>query len=643
MSRQQHTSSDERLLLISLFKEKASVLLSKKTEGKKALSKAKAWEDITSALNAAALGPPRSVKQTKKLWENMKGRAKKLYRNESNRTDGSGPPHYCDMISAKVIDIIIKDLNSDTNSKDLKNESTCGMDDNETGCSGVSQLEICCVREEGQESFMDVNAEDEGTLGSDYTADTDVNKTVGHLSPADSDSLDLGDSRISSIPNMQDPLYLPPSELGDKKPTFSDCQVSDIDENVSTAADQLSIGIEGPKMDCGLSTEATTSRAATPLRKRLKFSEGEWYNTSAARKNKEHEIIMNVQKAKLQAQEAKLKHLDKQELIDAEKLKQMQMQSLLNAHLLESVTQWKEVAVSVQETVEKLKNFYQGGETSMADKNFSKGTPVTKKSGDGSVHLKPKESSSSVLECLYEDSAFADVTLTAQGQSVRAHRAVLSAKSLYFREVLQASPYQHPIIIMPLDVQFRDLQAIISYIYKGEITLPSENLKSLLKTADALQISDLARVDVLGMTAIDSEAIASCKTERVHSQTANSINEQKEDMYSELSLPVITRKDKLHSNRAECDFLLSSRKRPREEAFSETELVMSDQTLSKSPRLAENNDSATPDGTSVLAEAEVEDFEEHEVKVEDFEEHEVISFRMPLLLQQKCLNMSGRD
>lgn len=187
---------------------------------------------------------------------------------------------------------------------------------------------------------------------------------------------------------MQDPFHLPLSELENERPAFSDCQasdtnevstaagplsnsperpafsgsqVSDTDDRVSTAADQLSNSIEGLKLGCGISTEATTSRVATPLRKRLRFSEEECYNASVALKNKEHKIIMNVQRAKLQAQEAKLKHLDKQAMIDDEKLKQMQMQSLLNAHLLESVTQWKEIAVSVQETVEKVKHFYQVG------------------------------------------------------------------------------------------------------------------------------------------------------------------------------------------------------------------------------------------------------------------------------------------
>nr|XP_027231621.1 uncharacterized protein LOC113823197 isoform X2 [Penaeus vannamei] len=465
-------------------------------------------------------GTSQKRQANEELWENMKSRAKKLYGIEGNRIDGSVHAQHYDVISAKVFDIISKDLNRNIKTRDVNSDPTCGTDG--AGCSGGSQAEMCRVREECQETFMDETAEDEDTLGADDTIAFDVvNKTVGLPFPVGNDSLDLGDSRISSVPDVQNARELPSSELENKRPSFSDSQVSlidhlpnsperpalcgnrtsDSDERGLAAAARLSHISEGPKLGCDISAGTTTSGAASPLRTRLKFSEEECYTASDAFQKKEHKLLMNVQKAKLQAQEAKLKHLDKQALIDAEKLKQMQMQSLLNAHLLESITQWKEIAVSIQETVDKLKNFYQVGETSAADKNSTKGTSATEKSSDGSVHLKPKENPSSVLESLYEDLAFADVTLTAQGQSVRAHRAVLSAKSLYFKEVLQSNPYQHPIIIMPLDVQFSDLQAIISYIYKGEITLPSENLQSLLKTANALQISDLARADVLGRTA----------------------------------------------------------------------------------------------------------------------------------------------
>ncbi|XP_063615787.1 uncharacterized protein LOC134788968 [Penaeus indicus] len=74
-----------------------------------------------------------------------------------------------------------------------------------------------------------------------------------------------------------------------------------------------------------------------------------------------------------------------------------------------------------------------------------------------------------ILKGLLEDASFADVTLTAEGQSLKAHKAVLSAMSPYFKSVLQNNPSPHPIIIMPLDMQFEDLKGIIDYIYVGDI------------------------------------------------------------------------------------------------------------------------------------------------------------------------------
>ncbi|XP_050724833.1 protein tramtrack, beta isoform-like isoform X3 [Eriocheir sinensis] len=100
-----------------------------------------------------------------------------------------------------------------------------------------------------------------------------------------------------------------------------------------------------------------------------------------------------------------------------------------------------------------------------------------------------------VLEALARDESFMDVTLTAQGRSLKAHKSVLSAVSSYFRGVLRDNPCQHPIIIMPRDVRFEELYSIVNYIYKGEMTVAAEDLTSLLKTAEILQVSGLAPSD----------------------------------------------------------------------------------------------------------------------------------------------------
>ncbi|XP_069990406.1 uncharacterized protein [Penaeus vannamei] len=109
-----------------------------------------------------------------------------------------------------------------------------------------------------------------------------------------------------------------------------------------------------------------------------------------------------------------------------------------------------------------------------------------------------------ILKGLQEDATFADVTLTAEGQSLKAHKAVLSVMSPYFRGVLQNNPSPHPIIIMPLDMRFEDLKGIIDYIYMGEITVPSENLSSLFFAAKVLQITGLSPAGTKGVRARDA-------------------------------------------------------------------------------------------------------------------------------------------
>ncbi|XP_047489964.1 zinc finger and BTB domain-containing protein 9-like isoform X2 [Penaeus chinensis] len=106
-------------------------------------------------------------------------------------------------------------------------------------------------------------------------------------------------------------------------------------------------------------------------------------------------------------------------------------------------------------------------------------------------HLQHNNHLMTVLSALAQDEVFVDVTLTAQGHSVKAHKSVLSAMSPYFKGVLQDNPCQHPIIIMPHDVKFEELVNIINYIYKGEVTVGAGEVKSLLKAAEVLQVTGL--------------------------------------------------------------------------------------------------------------------------------------------------------
>lgn len=90
---------------------------------------------------------------------------------------------------------------------------------------------------------------------------------------------------------------------------------------------------------------------------------------------------------------------------------------------------------------------------------------------------------------------------------------VLSACSPYFKSLLevilqflnrlsiiktnennklkQENPSKHPIIILK-DVSYTHLQAILEFMYAGEVNVSQEQLPAFLKTADRLKVKGLA-------------------------------------------------------------------------------------------------------------------------------------------------------
>nr|CAD7590747.1 unnamed protein product [Timema genevievae] len=86
---------------------------------------------------------------------------------------------------------------------------------------------------------------------------------------------------------------------------------------------------------------------------------------------------------------------------------------------------------------------------------------------------------------------FVDVTLAAEGQSVKCHKVILSACSPYFEKLLSENPCEHPIIIMK-DLKFSHIQALVDFMYNGEVNVIENELPSLLAAAKTLQIKGLA-------------------------------------------------------------------------------------------------------------------------------------------------------
>lgn len=55
----------------------------------------------------------------------------------------------------------------------------------------------------------------------------------------------------------------------------------------------------------------------------------------------------------------------------------------------------------------------------------------------------------------------------------------------------QENPSKHPIIILK-DVAYSHLQAILEFMYAGEVNVSQDQLPAFLKTADRLKVKGLA-------------------------------------------------------------------------------------------------------------------------------------------------------
>lgn len=72
---------------------------------------------------------------------------------------------------------------------------------------------------------------------------------------------------------------------------------------------------------------------------------------------------------------------------------------------------------------------------------------------------------------LLDRGCFCDVTLACDGQTLKAHRVVLSACSTYFDSILtNCNSEKDPIVILK-DVKFIDIKYLVEFMYKGEINV----------------------------------------------------------------------------------------------------------------------------------------------------------------------------
>nr|XP_018903883.1 PREDICTED: protein bric-a-brac 2-like [Bemisia tabaci] len=94
------------------------------------------------------------------------------------------------------------------------------------------------------------------------------------------------------------------------------------------------------------------------------------------------------------------------------------------------------------------------------------------------------------FDSLRTDSDLVDVTLSCEGKKIKAHKMLLSACSSYFKDLFKDNPCQHPVIIFR-NVKFDDLDALVNFMYQGEVNVLQDQLASFLTTAELLEVQGL--------------------------------------------------------------------------------------------------------------------------------------------------------
>jgi len=91
-----------------------------------------------------------------------------------------------------------------------------------------------------------------------------------------------------------------------------------------------------------------------------------------------------------------------------------------------------------------------------------------------------------------EEKDFFDCTLSCGSRQIQAHKLILSACSPFFRSILRQNPHQHPLLYLK-GVEFTDLQAVLNFMYHGEVNVAQEELNSFLAVAEDLKVKGLTQ------------------------------------------------------------------------------------------------------------------------------------------------------
>ena len=121
-------------------------------------------------------------------------------------------------------------------------------------------------------------------------------------------------------------------------------------------------------------------------------------------------------------------------------------------------------------------------------------------------------------EQLLGDPDFSDVTLVCRdGQQIPAHRAVLSRSSLFLRQLFYDSLHQSTFLFLG-SVEYRDLVALLNFMYLGSCTLSNKNKVSVTSLAAALEVEGWQKKEGDVPLAYEEDELISFKIEDIEAE-----------------------------------------------------------------------------------------------------------------------------
>ncbi|CAH1644675.1 unnamed protein product [Spodoptera littoralis] len=95
---------------------------------------------------------------------------------------------------------------------------------------------------------------------------------------------------------------------------------------------------------------------------------------------------------------------------------------------------------------------------------------------------------------LWNSESLADVTLYCEGRQFKAHKVILAACSKHFQELFDSAPPSHvgACYVILEATTAENMQALLEFMYKGEVHVSQDALSSFLKSGENLQVKGLS-------------------------------------------------------------------------------------------------------------------------------------------------------